>query len=134
MKKDVFTEELLKAKMEVLRKNLDGVGEEILRTKYPAAYEKLLREIFSLANLFLEESVMYLDLSVVKPEAKPLFAKIINSGAGKLAAAIKKGDYETFLNGVEEIRIIYTTAWCDNAIVCSHLKAYEFNPFTCKYA
>lgn len=125
------TEERLKEKLDVLKKNLDAVGRDTLRTKYAKAYIKLLAEINELSNQIIHKSILYLDLASVKEESLPEFASILNRRHEDIKRHLLDGDFEGYQNLITEIAIVYASFWCDN-VIKAHVPGqdYIFNPFT----
>lgn len=124
-------EQLLKDKLEVLKKNIEAVGKEALKTKYASAYKKLLAEINDLSNAVIRETVMYLDLALVKEEVRPKFAEIFNSRYANVKAHLLNADYDAYMAEVREMAGAYASLWCDN-VERSHKDGEPsiFEPFT----
>jgi NAD(P)H-dependent FMN reductase len=122
--------EMLQNKFNILKKNIDAVGQEALETKYATAYGKLLSEINGLSDDNLKEQIMFLDLTTVNKEVIPTFRTIIANCKKKASEAIKKADFDAYEKIVSSSAKAYAEVWCNN-VEKAHAEgeAFVFDPF-----
>lgn len=127
----VDIKESLTQKLEILKKNLNAVSLDVLKTRYAKAYQKLMENIVDLSNQYIVETILYLDLSCVTEESLPKFAHILSKNKEIIQNFLLNAESEEYFKFIDEIAKEYTNLWCDNVMKVSG-ESYIFNPITLK--
>jgi len=110
------TEITLKQKVDVLKRNIDNIGKEALKTRYQSAYNKLLLEIAELSKELIYERVLRWDLACVEEDALPKFTELFKERYKCISAHLLNGDFSSYRKELEDFALVYAQLWCDTVI------------------
>ncbi len=115
-------EKELAAKVAILKKNLEKVGEKELKEKYAKAYNNLRKEIMLLEVDCIQIHVMYVDLSCVFKDSFPKFRELVNKAAQDALKVFYTGDFEGGWKILEDARSAYVDLWCKEYNGIGHIE------------
>lgn len=109
--------EKLVEKINVLKKNKEKISEDILKTKYKAAYNKLVNEILQYANAYIEDRINYLAVSRDKlEEFYQRCGEFSSYYKSEFKKALKDCNIARFDSLVEEYQEKYTQIWFELSV------------------
>lgn len=131
--KDITVEEILQDRLNVLKKNKEGISLEDRKGRYKKAYQKLLDSIYKSLDVVIESQLNFW----VPVDFKDKGREVVQSMFIAKNAEIKKALYQNyssdeFIEILSQIRKTVIDMYFEENITSTSQKRYNLNPFNPK--